>query len=716
MPDLTNTCADASTAGRATAPQLSMGAVAGLVSLCLGIAYAAQRSLDAQKSTTPGVLMYAAAAIVFGVLMRRVAAEPAGRDPEAASESPSALALALGLGVALLGCLDFGDNTFRPLGVVLWIGGLAWTLAHLHRLAPGPALVARAGPLWRRRGAGTPSRLSGAGTPSRLSGMWIPATWLVLGAILLVGAWFRLARITEIPADLGPDLIHHYYDTLDILQGEYRVHFPERESLIFYVTAVAARLIGLSRVTLHVTSALIGVATIAVFYLLGKEAFNKQVGLLAALLLAINRWHITLSRSAYPAVFTPLFTALTLYALLRALRRGRFVDFAWAGAVLGLGFYTYTPFKFLPVVVLAGVALYALILRRRGLADLLSRTLVMFLLAVVVAAPVVRFAIERPREYFVRELVTLRLQGEQGPGPGLAAYYWRNVLGLVYRGDSTSRWNVPGARHMGLFSGAFMVLGLGYVALRWRRGHNSLLLATWFIMIMPAALGMLPNDSANSLRSSGVLAPAIVLAALPLFLIQQALRPAAADGALAEPLAGGRQEQPDWGVWLTVDSVTKHFEWAWRPRRMNLWPVAAFLLGVLLLVTEAREAQRFYFVDYVSRAPDRANYSNAREIAREIRAYGDLQTVWIKTWEFWFDSRALRVNLGLGDEPWEPWLNSIDAQVSLMSSIQGTALFIVNPRDTAALDALHAAFPRGVAIPRYYPDGNISFYAFHVQR
>jgi 4-amino-4-deoxy-L-arabinose transferase-like glycosyltransferase len=669
------------------------------------LGFAAQRSLDRQKGERIGVLLYGVAAVAFAWTMRGTAIErPAEEGGPAHVPAPSPALLALSLGVALLGCLDFGGNQFRPLGLALWIGGLFVALRHLSQLSSEGTLGRRLRAWWKRRGA------------------WVPVYWLVLLAIVLVGGCFRLYRLHEIPSDLGPDLIYHYYDTLDILNGQYRIHFPERESLLFYCTALCARFIGLSPFTIFFTSALIGTATIVALYALGAETFGPEVGLLAALLLAINRWHLALSRSGYPAVLTPLAAILLLYTLVRALRRQQFIDFAWCGFQLGLGFYTYTPYKAMPVFVILGLALYGLARGWAQLRPLVPRVLLLFAVAVVVATPLVRFAVENPREYFVREAVALRLKREQADQDrGLPTYLWRTMLGLNYIGDQVQRWNYPGARHMGFVSGALMVLGLAYALWRWRHGYNMLLVSAWFLLLLPAALGMLPYDSASSLRMSGMLGPAVLLAALPLPLIGRAMRQAWARrdtaGQTSTPPEGTSAREPRVFA-LTVDSATRHYAWKWQPQRLKRWLAATLALGVVvaLLWFEVREANRFYFHDFVSHAPDRMNYSNAREVAREIEHYGDLESVYIEPWQFWFDAKALWANLRMKDQNWAPWVTTLDPGQPPLATIHGPALFILHADDQQGLATLRAFFPRGVAILHTYPDGIPSFYTFYAER
>jgi len=689
---------------RDTWSQLGPAQVLFVAFLCLAMAFAAQQSLDRRMGKTAALLTYGIAAIAFALLMRRTGIEAGSGEADATEgPPPSPATLAATLGLSLLGCLDFGGNQFRPLGLALWIGGLVLTLLYLWLISPAE------------------TRGQHLKEWSRSKKLWIPGHWLMLAAILLIGTWFRFRLLNEIPADLGPDLIHHYYDTLDILEGKWRIYFPERESLIFYWTALCARVVGLTQFTLHLASALVGMATVVALYLLGQEAFNRQVALLAALLLAINRWHITLSRSGYPAVFTPLFTTLVLYTLIRALRRRQFIDFAWSGIVLGLGFYTYTPFKSLPLVIIVGLTLYVSTRRWIELRSLLPRLLVMALVALIVLAPMARFAIERPKEYFVRELVALRLKREQvEPSPGLLTYYWRSVLGLNYQGDGTSRWNVPGARQMGFVSGMLMTLGLGYALWRWRKGYNAFLLCAWFMLILPAALGMLPRDAPNSLRMSGTLAPAVLLAALPLPLISQRVQQVRSrnEFAAAKPTLPPEDAAAKEGfrVSLTVKTATRHYAWSWQPQRMNILRWMLILTAILLLAFEAREANCFYFHDFVAWAPDRANYSNDREIAREIEFYGDLESVYVKVWPFWFDSSALRVHLRLTDRSWNPGIAVLAPDQPPLSTLQGPALFIVHPDDQEALATLRQFSPRGVALPRYYPDGTVSFYAYYAEK
>jgi 4-amino-4-deoxy-L-arabinose transferase-like glycosyltransferase len=106
----------------------------------------------------------------------------------------------------------------------------------------------------------------------------------------------------------------------------------ERSGPVYYALAWGwSRVFGLGEIGLRSLSALFGVGTIAVMYLVGREAFSRRAGIIAAALTACNPdvlWYAQEARS-YPLYI--FFTALALYWFVRALRRptGR-VYAAWA--------------------------------------------------------------------------------------------------------------------------------------------------------------------------------------------------------------------------------------------------------------------------------------------------------------------------------------------------------------------------------------------------
>jgi 4-amino-4-deoxy-L-arabinose transferase-like glycosyltransferase len=641
--------------------------------------------------------------IAFAILTRRTVVE-ASVD-EAASPQPAAISLGVvivTLAISVLGCLNFGQNRFRPAGVLLWSGGLLLTLLYLGLISP------------RQQ----PHGLLRALREERK--LWVPVSGIVLLAIVLLGGWFRLRLNGAIPVEMGFDLASKYFDSLSVARGEYSIFFPARlgrDGLFFYSVALVGRLAGMARATLHLTSALFGTVTIIAIYFLAQELYGQSAGLVAAFLLAINRYHIVLSRSGFRAATMPLFTALALHALIRALRTRRPLDFGWAGVAVGMGIYSYRSFLFVPVAMVLGLLLYLLTHGLQQLRLLFPGLMAMALIAAAVVAPLARYVLENPDKYLARERYQLAaMEAQRERSPGTLAYYGRSLLAFNYRGDADPRFSVPYARQMGLASGVLLVLGLAYALWRWRHGHNAILLAALFALILPVALSMLPDEMPSSLRLSGAIVPAVVLAAVPVAVVQQIAdsRQQAAGMERSGGTEGQASEGSDLEVALSVQAGSRRRTWAWQGDWAGAVQWILVAVVVLLFGFETSEAYQYYFRDYVAHLPEISNYSVTWDIARQIRQYGDLDSVYIGAWPGWFDSSVLQLHVGT-DQSWRPFVDTLAPDQPPLSTLRGTALFILHGEDKASLATLRAFFTRSFAQAHFNPRGELAFYTLYVE-
>jgi 4-amino-4-deoxy-L-arabinose transferase-like glycosyltransferase len=136
---------------------------------------------------------------------------------------------------------------------------------------------------------------------------------------------------------------------------------------------------------LRFISALFGTATVAAVYLLGRVYFDRRTALLAALALTVFPPHLHFSRIGINNVVDPFFGTLALAFLGRGLGRGTRLDFALAGAMLGLTGYWYEGGRLLyPVLALGFVGLHFLTARQ---VYALRRLAVTAFVALIVAAP-----------------------------------------------------------------------------------------------------------------------------------------------------------------------------------------------------------------------------------------------------------------------------------------------------------------------------------------
>lgn len=160
--------------------------------------------------------------------------------------------------------------------------------------------------------------------------------WLV--AILFLAAFLRLYHIdfqsiwldeihTMIESDPGLTL-REFDRVMMVREGMGHLYFLSLRFLyaIFGYTTLTAR----------VFSAIIGIGCVYGIYLLGKVLYNKRVGLIAALLLSINIFHITYSQEARPYVLLVFFTIISFYRLVLYIKKPSLKNALLFGLFAGL--------------------------------------------------------------------------------------------------------------------------------------------------------------------------------------------------------------------------------------------------------------------------------------------------------------------------------------------------------------------------------------------
>jgi hypothetical protein len=675
------------------------GLQAGLVAVALALGAMGQWQLDRRAALALPVAAMILASALFAVGARW----PARSQPC----SPGALVvrgglLRWGMGFGLLAFVILGENQFNLYGLTAWF--LALGLCFLALPRTRPAAPRRS--LWTAIGCGS----------WRVS--W-PAVGLAMA--LAAGAWLRFHRLLEIPADLGWDLPYNYFDAQRILRGEQLIFFPDnygREGLFFYLIAGVSRVMGLSPYSIRVTSALVGMAAIPAVYGLVCECADEPTASLAALGLAVNKWHVVLSRSGYRVILMPLMATLALYALARALRRGQARDWAWLGLFLGLGLWSYKAFTFAVATVIGCVVLCMLahlplskrsaeddnLAGRGALRSWLAALALTMLVMAATAAPLLRFVVDEPKVYLSREALGGELVDESLARAGMTRLqlYGSNLLTSLgmynYQGDGNPRFGVPFQRQFGYMSGVFLVLGVG-AALRRFRSSSTLLLIAVAGLTLPMTVSMLAGEMPNLFRSSGVLGPAVALAACGV-------------RAAYVTLSRWAEELGTCSIRLELRSEgSRDADMGLRLRLVWLPIVLVTIVGA----AEAWETSRFYFADFRRVAPDVQNYSIALELAKCIVAFED-GPAYIKVWPHWYDGRAVREHVTAASHDWDGEVFEISPEHPPFAGFQGKMLVLLHPEDQESLEALQGLFTHYMVLTDRYPDGQISLLAFYGER
>ncbi|MDQ4076548.1 MAG: glycosyltransferase family 39 protein, partial [Chloroflexota bacterium] len=314
--------------------------------LALFLAGAGQRLLVTQ----PAYSHWAAVLFAFALLPAWLAwgRRPLTVGADKASQPPAprwwAILFAL---LAVLGTwIGAANNTFTWWGVTFWVASVVLWLVGWRALSSS---------------AGFGDLSSRDANPIR--------RWQLLAfvTILLVAAFFRFWQIDTLPAEMTSDHAEKLLDVMDVLEGERPIFFIRntgREPLQFYLTALLAGPLGLglSHLALKVGTALVSLLTVPLTYLVARRGMGlpRNVALLAMALLAVSKWHVSISRVGLRFPYAPFGVALTLLFFLRALRLGARRDWILAGIALGVSLYGYTPVRILPLLLAVGGGLYLL--------------------------------------------------------------------------------------------------------------------------------------------------------------------------------------------------------------------------------------------------------------------------------------------------------------------------------------------------------------------
>jgi mannosyltransferase len=210
-----------------------------------------------------------------------------------------------------------------------------------------------------RGGIGTYAQSLGEAVRARSRAFWIVA------GLTAVAAALRFLT-------LGVQSYHHdeVVTASRILRGSFgdamsAVGFSESAPPLYYALAwIWTQVTGTGEWGLRSLSAVAGVATVPVVYLVGLELRGRRAGLMAAALAAVNPMLLWYSQEARAYSLLALLCAISLLYCLRALRPGRPRDLTFWGVASALALATHY-FAIFPILAEA-----VLLARRRGRATL----------------------------------------------------------------------------------------------------------------------------------------------------------------------------------------------------------------------------------------------------------------------------------------------------------------------------------------------------------
>jgi 4-amino-4-deoxy-L-arabinose transferase-like glycosyltransferase len=366
---------------------------------------------------------------------------------------------------------------------------------------------------------------------------------VILLLILLLGAVLRLVNPGQSPPGLNQDEAANAWNAYCLLKtgkDQVGVSWPifysrclGGNSSTFYIYSLLPfqAIGGLNVLTTRLPAGVGGVLTIFLLYYVGKRLFNWKVGLLAAFFLALNPWHIQLSRWGHEASLGPLFGLVPLAALLWSnmpvsddeTRAGRPVLAALGGGLVGICCYSYhsvrlfVPF-FLLTVVLATLSGWGRQLKsRKGM-----QTIVCFILFFgITFGPLVWQHVFHP-EGISRHALQHDSEGLFiGSGPLSVAL--KNIISRYVRhfgldflfvtGDPSPIQSTPGIGQYHWYMLPLMISGLAVLAGRIKLSYAARA-ALAFVIAYPVGDCFYIAPTIHALRSSPGLCSLVLLAAV----------------------------------------------------------------------------------------------------------------------------------------------------------------------------------------------------------
>ena len=157
--------------------------------------------------------------------------------------------------------------------------------------------------------------------------------WVAFGLLLAVGAFVRCYRFLELPMGQNQDGSMAAVEALCLANNgtdQYGTSWPtyfeawgysQMSTLYSYLLIPFVKLFGLSKFTLRFPMLLMGLLTLPLMWDVARRIGGKGFALTALFLLALNPWHMVLSRWALEANMLPHVVLLAAELLLIGTRR-----------------------------------------------------------------------------------------------------------------------------------------------------------------------------------------------------------------------------------------------------------------------------------------------------------------------------------------------------------------------------------------------------------
>jgi 4-amino-4-deoxy-L-arabinose transferase-like glycosyltransferase len=351
-------------------------------------------------------------------------------------------------------------------------------------------------------------------------------TSLPLGIILVIGFALRFYQLGIIPGVMENDEGKVGVMAVRVINGTLNNMFQTFEgygTLHFFLMSLPVRLFGQTIMAVRMNTAILGLLTLPVIFLLARQMFGRKIALVSTALLSVAHLHFHFSRvSPTAGSLDPLLASLSMLFIYRGVKSRRMIDWALAGMIMGMGMYFYVGARVL-IFILAGFLILQLILNRQVLKENRNNLLALAGAFLVVALPMLLWSYLNPEAFNARaNQVGIFSNGwlEQDmlqkniSALGVLAEQFANAI-LIFNYHYPIWFYGAQTTALGPVTGIAFVLGILAAVPRLREPRYALLCA-WFGVTLLIGQVLVVDPTTSAYRTLGLIPAVCILAAVAL--------------------------------------------------------------------------------------------------------------------------------------------------------------------------------------------------------
>ena len=345
---------------------------------------------------------------------------------------------------------------------------------------------------------------------------------LLLIFIGLIASTLIFYKFPNLPKHLAFDEVEFSRLALSLKNKHYIPYSPlatGHSTLYFYIILFSFNIFGITNFALRFPSAVFGVLSVLIFYLIMENVFQQlsnrtmkqYLPFIFSLILLSSRWFFNFARFSFEVTFLLFLELTSIYFFLKANAKKSSIYLIASGIFTGLAFLSYTPgriFFLLPLSFLV----FQLVnpLTRKQFNKLIIKQLLYFLIPfLIIITPLTLYLFNHVDTRVNQELF---LMNHEMPVSQKITGLWSNIssISLMFdiKGDMNGRHNYPGKPALNPILGILFIAGLVITVKNWKNPINLFSLFYFLLSILPALMTY-PWENPNMLRTYTVL-PSVV--------------------------------------------------------------------------------------------------------------------------------------------------------------------------------------------------------------